>query len=392
VKTERSPGGLLRAWLLAAGMLACALPTASPANPCADPGDGMGGTGVRGEASAGRSGDPDGMGGTGVVGVITGFASICVNGLEIHYESATPVTVDGEPSTTNALRLGHVVAVEASGSGKDLKARSIAVVHELSGTVTAVDAAHHSLRVLGQPVSVDHSSAASAALGGLRAGDSVRVSGMRGRGGEVAATLLEPAGASRVASIRGPVQSLDGGTAVIGGVRVRLPGGTSTEPGRRVLVTGSWNGTELDAQRVMPDPVAGLVERVVRIELQGRARKSGKDLSVSGVPVGVSRDTRGSDSVDDDERVVVSGRVVNGGVRATEIRVERHAGGERSERAEPRQRADKAPGGNDAERPVQPRERHEKTERPERIERPDRAQRPERAERTDRTEHPEKER
>jgi uncharacterized membrane protein HdeD (DUF308 family) len=92
------------------GLIALTLaPTLYAANPCATggapmmrDGSGAGGTGLRPEAGDGTGqggtgvspgkqsgGDGSGSGGTGytveVDGVITGFASICVNGLELHY-------------------------------------------------------------------------------------------------------------------------------------------------------------------------------------------------------------------------------------------------------------------------------------------------------------------
>ena len=91
------------------GLIALALaPTLYAANPCTTggapimrDGSGQGGTGLRpqdtdgtGQGGTGRSsgtpsgGDGNGNGGTGLMveveGVITGFASICVNGLELH--------------------------------------------------------------------------------------------------------------------------------------------------------------------------------------------------------------------------------------------------------------------------------------------------------------------
>jgi hypothetical protein len=32
--------------------------------------------------------------------VITGFASICVNGVEVHYDANTPVSINGQPAAT----------------------------------------------------------------------------------------------------------------------------------------------------------------------------------------------------------------------------------------------------------------------------------------------------
>ncbi|MBW2294753.1 MAG: hypothetical protein JRG94_20940 [Deltaproteobacteria bacterium] len=78
---------------------------------------GLGGTGLRGSEESGiggtgySGGDGDeeesGIGGTGVFGTITAFGSICVNGLRIHYDDETPITLDGKASTTGALAIGQ---------------------------------------------------------------------------------------------------------------------------------------------------------------------------------------------------------------------------------------------------------------------------------------------
>lgn len=51
--------------------------------------DGIGGTGISADSGIGGTGQQaqEGIGGTGIIGVITGFASVCVNGLEILYDT-----------------------------------------------------------------------------------------------------------------------------------------------------------------------------------------------------------------------------------------------------------------------------------------------------------------
>ena len=76
---------------------------------------GIGGTGLL-DGGTGGTGNPEGgiggtgnvandggIGGTGIIGIITGFASICVNGVEIHYDINTPVSVDGQLSIARDL-------------------------------------------------------------------------------------------------------------------------------------------------------------------------------------------------------------------------------------------------------------------------------------------------
>ena len=57
---------------------------------------GIGGTG--GASQPTRSADR-GIGGTGIIGIITGFASVCLDGVEVHLDAVTPVYVNGNPET-----------------------------------------------------------------------------------------------------------------------------------------------------------------------------------------------------------------------------------------------------------------------------------------------------
>src|SRR6185369_1727263 len=113
---------------------------------------GLGGTGISNGGVGGTGISSGGIGGTGIVGVITGFASICVNGVEVHYGADTPVVADGRQGRAGDLAVGQVVAVSASGQGAQVAARRIALIHVLVGPVRAVDAATGRLEILGQVV------------------------------------------------------------------------------------------------------------------------------------------------------------------------------------------------------------------------------------------------
>ena len=85
--------------------------TGAPAQTAKTPG-GIGGTGVpvAEDGGVGGTGAPV-ADGTGIVGTITGFASICVNGLEVFYDENTPTNANGEPLGTGGLAIGQVVAI-----------------------------------------------------------------------------------------------------------------------------------------------------------------------------------------------------------------------------------------------------------------------------------------
>jgi hypothetical protein len=136
--------------------------------------EGVDGTFIdRGHGGVGGSGAPiqrpGGTGGTGIVGTITGFASICVNGQEVHYGKDVPVSENGAPASTAHLAIGQVVAVEAYGTQRGLQAGRIAILNVYEGPLTALPNAAGPLRVMGQPVRLAVHSAVLSVLGAGRA-------------------------------------------------------------------------------------------------------------------------------------------------------------------------------------------------------------------------------
>ena len=107
--------------LLALATCLAAAPGESRAAACAsiagiDSASGMGGPGhAASDSGIGGPGHADsGIGGTGIFGTITGFASVCINGLEIHYDENVPVTENGEPASATDLAVGRVVWIVAA--------------------------------------------------------------------------------------------------------------------------------------------------------------------------------------------------------------------------------------------------------------------------------------
>src|SRR4051794_7219997 len=107
--------GRMKILLAALVSALCVAFAGSSAGACSDPG-GIGGTGQRAEAEIG------------VLGVITGFGSICVNGIEVHYDSGTPVAYNGDLSSAKALGIGQVVSVLAIGASTQARAQWIDIV------------------------------------------------------------------------------------------------------------------------------------------------------------------------------------------------------------------------------------------------------------------------
>lgn len=235
-----------------------------------DPG-GIGGTGILAAKPVFGEG---GIGGTGIVGMITGFASICVNGLEVEYDETTPVWDNGQPSSIRQLEVGQVVSLTVTESGNQIKARSIGTLHAVVGPVAAFDLATGTLLVLGQKIAVkDVRERAKLRLGGW-----VRVSGLRLANGEIVASSVNilPTQAARLAQVRGPYSTVQGaifkvGETLVNAGAIAVPAGLVE--GREMWVSGEWNGRVLQARQVAVDPTRVGLGRVDRVVLEGYIHK-----------------------------------------------------------------------------------------------------------------------
>lgn len=245
------------AWLSASPALAVTVCSAGVDPGTGGTGIGTGGTGIERDVGTGGTGigtggtgkiageprDP-GTGGTGIVGVITGFASICVNGIEAEFDGRTAIFDNGKPAGPGSLKLGQVVHVQAAGRGERVFASRIDIDDVMLGPVTRVDPAQRRLEVMHQPVRWASlgETPGSAAPGSLRPGQYVRVSGFRAAGGEVLATRIEPAPAGRVHLI-GTVTATGTRDIEVQGLRVaRDAVERSDVRDALVRVEGQWQG------------------------------------------------------------------------------------------------------------------------------------------------------
>ena len=197
--------------------------------------EGIGGTGHRPDAGGiggtGRQANSQGIGGAGirsageilVHGMVTGFASICVNGIEIHYENHVPVVRDGQSVAAAELGIGQMVTASARRSAAGLQALEILAHSEVVGKVTSLDRRSARLSVLGQSVRLDPR---SMRVAGLTLGSIVRVSGLRDINGEIRATRMEVVRERVDSSISGVPKVLGERLIRIGGLRIILPPGT----------------------------------------------------------------------------------------------------------------------------------------------------------------------
>ena len=205
---------------------------------------GIGGTGISGNGIEQANTQK-----TGVLGVITGFASICVGGEEVAYAPTTPVSVDGQPATPADLRAGQVAAIQATGPG--LQAQQVLIRHEVIGPVQSTSPPGL-LIVAGQRVSLT-----PATLGQQPpVGAWVAVSGFRGADGTIAATRIDPAPPTTV-ELAGTVTA-DGPTLRIGAATLLPAPGAPIPlaPGQSVIIAGQWQNGAIIVESAQPDPLA----------------------------------------------------------------------------------------------------------------------------------------
>jgi hypothetical protein len=247
---------------------------------------GIGGTGAPRVADRG-------IGGTGIVGVITGFGSVCVNGLEVRYDRSASVERDGAPIQAAALRAGQLVVIRAEGPLGDPYTTMISVRREVAGRIEAIDLAAGTVTIAGQAVSVPSETWGA---DNLHLGDWVAVSGLRRVDGTIVASRFDSAEANAF-TVRGQVVR-NGATVRIGKLAV---GGTAAgrlKSGQFVTVSGRYRAGQPQVSAVALDPLfpnpAGYFGSSVRtVVLQAFVRVGDGAVWLNGMKVPLGPHVRG---------------------------------------------------------------------------------------------------
>jgi hypothetical protein len=211
---------------------------------------GIGGTGLPARRTTDR-----GIGGTGIVGVVTGFASLCVDGLEVRLSKNLPVSINGAAATAAQLRAGQLVVIDAAGQETAAhsidRARTIAVRYEVSGPIEAVDTEAGAMVVAGQRVIV---LPATWVAGRFAVGDWTTVSGLRQPDGTVMASRLDRGRVGQL-FVRGQIIQ-DGDTTRIGGLVLHGSLVAIMKPGAFVTVAGRYADRAADVRSIDADPLS----------------------------------------------------------------------------------------------------------------------------------------
>lgn len=260
-------------WVLVAVALGVVLPAmALRAEECGLADRGIGGTGgaqVLSDRGIGGTGIPASATSVGVEGRITGFGSVCVNGVEIGLAPGAQVSIDGQRADAGALRIGQVAEIEAVLAEGGLRADRLRVWHAVIGPVEAIGGAG-TLRVAGQSVQAEHG------LADIGSGDWVAVSGLRDEAGVIHASLVARAPAGTV-QVVGPARAVAEGLAVGG---LLLPGAPGALAGQRIAAQGRYGGDRMLVSNVIALPSPGLVAGGVLL-IEAHARASGTMLELA---------------------------------------------------------------------------------------------------------------
>jgi len=229
-------------------------------------------------------------------GVITGFGSVFVNGVE--YETgAAEVLVEGTPLDESALKVGMVVVLEGSVNpdGSTGEALSIRYADEVDGEVLANNVAtDNTLTIMGMTVHVDADTVFESfdpnQLGpaDIQPGNLVEVSGFSSGDGNIYATRIEVKKAQRdpgeEMALKGEIQNLDTNTQTF------FVGSQKIDYSSANLDLGDV-GSLTDGLFVEVKSTQGFVSGTLiasEIELEGDGKREievpeGKELEIEGV-------------------------------------------------------------------------------------------------------------
>lgn len=239
-------------------------------------------------------------------GVITGFGSVFVNGVEYDIPGGTNVVLDGTSGSEAELKVGMLVTVRGTVNpdGKTGTANAIQYADDMEGVVTANNVAAGgtgTLTVMGQTVNIDARTVFESQLAGVTSADLIQVgnvlevSGYPSSTGSVAATRIEVKAATQGAGeieVKGMVTNLTASTFALGTLTVDFSGASAG-----MVPAGLANGQYVEVKSTQPfDGTGPLMADSIELQdngLNGHEGAEGEDLEANGV-VTVAFDTASS--------------------------------------------------------------------------------------------------
>lgn len=234
-------------------------------------------------------------------GVITGFGSVFVNGVEYETDNSSVSLDDGASGDEGDLKVGMVVTLEGSvnDDGVTGTATSISYSDELEGIVSAVNIAGDgtgTLTVMGQTVTIDAATVfesdvvAVTAFSNIALGNIVEVSGYSAGDGSIFATRVEVKKAAKEAGdeieLKGVIAGLDATaqTFMLGALMVHY--------GSAQLERAPANGLYVEVKSTTAPTVDNMLT-ASKVEVEGDGDKgidgdAGDEVELEGVVTSVT--------------------------------------------------------------------------------------------------------
>jgi hypothetical protein len=256
--------------------------------------------GGSGDSTSSSGSSPSSATSTTTQGVITGFGSVFVDGVEFSSPGDTSITMDGSHATESDLQVGMLVTLQGTvnADGKTGTATSISYADRMEGVVTAntiTSGGTGTLTIMGQTVTVTADTVFDSKIAGIttadliQVGNIVEVSGYASSTGEVIATRIEVKAASQTAGsvieVKGLVANLDTtlNTFTLGSLTVDYSGMPSANLLDSVLADGQY--VEVKSTTVF-NAVGPLIASNIELKddgFLGHEGHEGEDIDVRGL-------------------------------------------------------------------------------------------------------------
>jgi Domain of unknown function (DUF5666) len=334
--------------------------------------DGIGGTGIQANS---------GVGGTGIVGIVTGFASICVNGLEVLYNKQTEVDVDGVASSIDALNIGQLVAIESSKKSNQLVAQRVSIAHMMIGKIEKVDLAQNTLQVMGKTINLSTETIVSA---DLKPQLLVKISGLVAANNRVLASRIDLAQPNTPSQVAGLVDK----AGAINGVNITSVNKIQT--GSMVRVSGRWDGRKLQANEMKESAIQRVLDGAKNVIIQDFATSAQQAIKLQNQIISIDKHTKVSGkNSSQNQTIIVYGRSDRAG-KINAHSVEYTNENKMLERGGSKHRPDTSNKSNSSEERIEQERTKEVKDRLDKLETAEHPEKIERSEKTEKVERPEK--
>jgi hypothetical protein len=228
-------------------------------------------------------------------GVITGFGSVYINGVEFETDG-TQFSVDDATGTESQLKIGMYITLEGdiNADGASGSAAKIKFENDVEGMVLAnnVSAGIGTLNVMGQDVTVDLDTKFESdidgvvAIDGIQVNNLVDVSGYSSGNGSIYATRVElkkAAHEGEEVELKGVVSGLTDTTFAIGSMTIDYSSAQLEDFEDVVLADGMY--VEVKSTSGLNDQQQLVASKIQLEEKDGKGekRESGKEMEIEGV-------------------------------------------------------------------------------------------------------------